>query len=59
MIIFVIPNLEDMARMRAGNSYKDQYWFSKLHSLISTNSKVELLIWPIKCQTTTLSFFYM
>jgi hypothetical protein len=43
VIIFVIPHREDMARIRAGNSYKNQYWLTKLHSLTSTNSKVELI----------------
>lgn len=43
VIIFVIPYLGDMARIHAGNSYKNQYWFTKLHSLTSTNSKVEVI----------------
>jgi hypothetical protein len=43
VIIFVIPNREDVKRIRAGNSYKNQYWFSKLNSLSSANSKVELI----------------
>ena len=43
VIIFVIPDRTDMARIRAGKSYKSQYWFTKLQSLTSTNSKVELI----------------
>lgn len=43
VMIFVIPNGEDINRIRAGNSYKDQYWFSKLRSLTSTNLNVELV----------------
>lgn len=43
VIILVIPHREDMARIRAGSPYKNQYWFTKLHSLTSTNSKVELI----------------
>jgi hypothetical protein len=43
VVIFVIPNREDMNRIRAGNSYKNQYWFNKLDSLTSTNSNVELI----------------
>jgi acetyltransferase AlgX (SGNH hydrolase-like protein) len=42
VVIFVIPNREDMTRIKAGNSYKSQYWFTKLHSL-AANSSVELV----------------
>jgi SGNH hydrolase-like domain, acetyltransferase AlgX len=43
VIIFVIPNREDMNRIRAGNSYKTQYWLDKLYSFTSANSKVDLI----------------
>lgn len=43
VMIFVIPNREDMNRIRAGKSYKKQYWFTKLKSLTAANPKVEVV----------------
>ncbi|HZH83642.1 MAG TPA: SGNH/GDSL hydrolase family protein [Phototrophicaceae bacterium] len=34
--ILVIPNREDMNRIRSGKSYKDQYWLQKLHSMAAS-----------------------
>jgi hypothetical protein len=42
VMILVIPNREDMNRIRSGKSYKDQYWFNKLHSM-ATSANVELI----------------
>jgi len=43
VMILVIPNAEDMARIRSGKSYKDQYWFKKLHSLKLTNVNLDVI----------------
>ena len=40
--ILVIPNREDMNRIRSGKSYKDQYWFNKL-SAMATRTDVDLV----------------
>jgi hypothetical protein len=42
-IIFVIPNAEDMARIRSGHSYKDQYWIRKLDWLRKANENVTVI----------------
>ena len=42
VMILVIPTREDMKRIRGGESYKDQYWFSKLRSM-ATNADIELI----------------
>jgi hypothetical protein len=42
VMILVIPNREDMKRIRSGKSYKDQYWFDKLRSM-ATSAGVELI----------------
>jgi hypothetical protein len=42
VLIFVIPNREDMNRIRSGKSYKDQYWFNKLRSM-ATSADIELI----------------
>jgi hypothetical protein len=34
--VLVIPNREDMNRIRSGKSYKDQYWFNKLRSMMAS-----------------------
>lgn len=40
--ILVIPNREDMDRIRSGKSYKDQYWFKKLISM-ATSTEIEMI----------------
>jgi hypothetical protein len=42
VMILVIPNREDMKRIRSGKSYKDRYWFDKLHSM-ATSGDIELI----------------
>jgi hypothetical protein len=42
VMILVVPTREDMKRIRGGESYKDQYWFSKLRSM-ATNADIELI----------------
>ena len=42
VVILVIPNREDMNRIRSGKSYKDQYWFNKLSSM-ATNTDIEVI----------------
>jgi hypothetical protein len=43
VMILVIPNREDMIRIRSGRSYQDQYWFRELHSLKLENSNVDVI----------------
>jgi hypothetical protein len=43
VMILVIPNREDMIRIRSGRSYQDQYWFRELHSLKLENSNVDVM----------------
>jgi len=40
--ILVIPNREDMNRIRSGKSYKGQYWFHKLSSM-AASADIELI----------------
>jgi hypothetical protein len=42
VMILVIPNREDINRIRSGKSYKDQYWFNKLRSMV-ISADVELI----------------
>lgn len=42
VMILVIPNREDMKRIRSGESYKDQYWFEKLRSK-AASGEIELI----------------
>jgi hypothetical protein len=42
-MILVIPNREDMIRIRSGRAYQDQYWFRELHSLKLDNSNVDVI----------------
>ena len=41
--ILVIPDREDMVRIRSGRSYQDQYWFRELHSLKMENSNLDVI----------------
>ena len=43
VMILVIPNREDMIRIRSGRAYQDQYWFRELHSLKLDNSNVDVI----------------
>jgi hypothetical protein len=43
VMIFVIPSLEDMKRIRAGQSYNTQYWSTNLNSLTGSNSNVDVI----------------
>jgi hypothetical protein len=43
VMILVIPNREDMLRVRSGLSYQDQYWFRELHSLKLKNANVDVI----------------
>jgi hypothetical protein len=43
VMILVIPNREDMIRIRSGRSYQDQYWVRELHSLKLENSNVDVI----------------
>ena len=43
VIILVIPNAEDMGRIRSGRSYKDQYWVKKLQSLQLANANASVI----------------
>src|SRR5262249_31074409 len=42
VLIVVIPNREDMKRIRSGEHYKDQYWFDKLRSMTASGD-IELI----------------
>jgi hypothetical protein len=58
VMILVIPNREDMKRIRSGKSYVDQYWFDKLRS-IATSGNIELIdMADFICQRTTPRFSY-
>ena len=39
VFILVIPNAADMARIRSGHSYRDQYWFKELEAMKTRNAK--------------------
>ncbi len=41
--ILVIPDREDMVRIRSGRSYQDQYWFRELQSLKLEHSNVDVI----------------
>ena len=43
VMILVIPNCEDMIRIRSGLSYQDQYWFRELRSLKLEHSNVDVI----------------
>jgi len=43
VMVLVIPNAEDMARIRSGRSYKDRYWFKKLDSLQLENPNLDVV----------------
>jgi len=43
VMILVIPDREDMVRIRSGRSYQDQYWFRELHSLKMENSNLDVI----------------
>jgi hypothetical protein len=43
VMILVIPNREDLTRIRSGLSYQDQYWFRELHSAKLENSNLDVI----------------
>ena len=43
LVILIIPNREDMARIRSGHVYKDQHWYKALQAMRSTNANLDLV----------------
>jgi hypothetical protein len=43
LVILIIPNREDMARIRSGHVYKDQLWYKKLQAMQSANANLEVV----------------
>jgi hypothetical protein len=43
VMILAIPTRADLARIRSGSSYKDQYWYRTLFSLQTANSNVDVI----------------
>ena len=57
VLILVIPNCEDMARMRSGPSYKEQYWYKKLYSLKSANANLDVIDMADKMPSDYMKLF--